>query len=103
LTFVIERCRRAAYKGAYAMHCEKLVHLGTGDGFKKQEELLDAVLSHLANHSHHRDLISPVLPRGRTEMFDQLNWETDVERQRRNGFQSAEAEGDGRLPGKCRW
>jgi len=85
---------------ARALACNALVEISSPWNLakdKQQEELLDAVLYHLAESLRIIAIwISPVLPRGAHGIFDQLNWKTELGG-REHRFSLADVEW-GRLP-----
>jgi methionyl-tRNA synthetase len=92
---------------ARALACNALVEISAPwklSKDKQQEELLDAVLYHLAESLRIIAIwISPVLPRGAHGIFDQLNWKMELSG-REHRFSLADVEwgrlSDGHLVGK---
>jgi methionyl-tRNA synthetase len=85
---------------ARALACNALVEISAPWNLakdKEQEELLDAVLYHLAESLRIIGIwISPVLPRGAHGIFDQLNWKMELSGKEER-FSLADAEW-GKLP-----
>jgi methionyl-tRNA synthetase len=85
---------------ARALACNALVEISAPWNLaknKEQEELLDAVLYHLAESLRVIAIwISPVLPRGAHRIFDQLNWKMELSGKEER-FSLADT-GWGRLP-----
>jgi methionyl-tRNA synthetase len=90
-----------------ALACNELVEISAPWNLakaKEQEQLLDAVLYHLAESLRVIAIwISPVLPRGAHGIFDQLNWKMDLNgKEERFSLADAEWGGlpDGHVVGK---
>src|SRR4029077_3457717 len=85
---------------ARALACNALVEISAPWNLakdKQQEELLDAVLYHLAESLRIIAIwISPVLPKAAHGIFDQLNWKMEAELSgKEERFSLADAEWDG--------